>query len=533
MFHQVERHFAALDRATAAHQGEVFATLGDGIAAAFVSVEAAVGAAIAAQLAMAEIGVQIRIGIHTGEAQRSGADYRGRAVNRAARIMAAGHGGQILLSDVTASLLRSSPGPPALHDLGPHRLRDLTDPERLWQVIHPQLPSTFPAVRALEPGAAHLPAQRTTFIGRDRDVDQVVAELGHRRVVTLTGVGGVGKTRLAIQVGAELAATGVAVWFVGLAPLTDPDDVVDAIARAIGATSMPTALPSLATALGGRRAVLILDNCEHVIDRVAGVIDALTSDCSELSVLATSRSALDLDGERVVAVAPLDASTAVELFEERALAAGADLVVVRRSAVDQLCARLDRLPLAIELAAARSATLGVAAIADSLDRSGALPDRSGRRADGRHATMHSTIQWSYDLLEHDERRMLRWLSVCSGGFELDTAEAIAAALGISASTAVGHVESLARRSMLAVEASAHGVRYRLLETIRAFACGELDHHGEGAAARRRHGRVGGIGGRPDAGRPLHGRRRAQRRAPRTRDRQLARRGGVRRRDRIG
>ena len=355
MHDRVEQHFGVLREAVDAVGGEVFATMGDGIAAAFPSAEAAVQAAISAQRRMPPIGLRVRMGIHSGEVERVGDDFRGRPVNRAARIMAVGHGGQILVSDVSAALVRTGPSPVEFADLGPHRLRDLTEPERMWQVVHPDLEQQFPPVRGLDTYSNNLPPQRSSLIGRDRDVARVIELVARHRIVTLTGVGGVGKTRLGVQAAADLLTEFSNVWFAELASVADPDDVADAIALTLGVGAVNDPLAAAAAMLAGEGTLLVVDNCEHVVDSVAAVIDALTAQCPGLSVIATSREALGVEGEHVIAVGSLDPSTtAVELFHQRAVAAGADIESMERSLVEQICRRLDGIPLAIELAAARA-----------------------------------------------------------------------------------------------------------------------------------------------------------------------------------
>lgn len=480
---RVAQHFTALHAAVEQAGGEVFATMGDGIAAAFTSAEAAVNAAVAGQRAMPSIGLAVRMGIHTGEVERVGADFRGRPVNRAARIMAIGHGGQILASDVSASLVRGGPTGVGFTDLGMHRLRDLNEPERIWQAVHPDLADEFPPVRGVDSFSTNLPAQRSSLIGRDADAERVVGSLRAHRIVTLTGVGGVGKTRLAIQVAADLLSRFANVWFVELAGVADPDDVADAIALSLGLGAVGDPLVAAAAVLAGRRNLLVVDNCEHLVDRAAEVIDALTAECLELHVLATSREALGIDGEQVVRVRSLDpATTAIELFRQRAEAAGADLAGVTDDAIEQICRRLDGIPLAIELAAARASSLGVPAVAAALDDRFDLLGGGRRRAVDRHGTMRATIDWSYRLLDEDERRMFRWLSLFPSGFELDAATGIARALGINPVAAADHLASLVHKSMVITESAPSGVRFRVLETMRAFALARLDQHDERPAA---------------------------------------------------
>lgn len=487
MSDRVARHFAVLRASVAAFGGEVFATMGDGVAAAFGSADAAVHAAIDAQRRLPEIGLDVRMGVHTGDVEPTEDDFRGRAVNRAARIMAIGHGGQILVSDIVASLVRSGPATIELADLGTHRLRGLAEPERVWQVLDPRLRQEFRPVRTEGRRALHLPTPRSSLVGRATDVERVVGLLGCHRIVTLTGVGGVGKTRLALHASAESAAAFRDIWFVELASVADPDDIADAIARTLGVTVARDARAAVGAMLGGERTLLVVDNCEHVVDGVADLIDQLTAECPSLSVLATSREPLGIEGEHVVPVRPLDAATtAVELFRQRAESAGADVAAFDPAVVEQICRRLDGLPLAVELAAARAATLGAAAILDALDDRFLVLRGGRRRALDRHGTMRSTIDWSHRLLLPEQQRLFQWLAVFPNGFELDAARHVAAALGIDEFTATEHVASLVHRSMLATESAPGGVRYRMLETMRAYAFEQLDGRGERMVASIAH-----------------------------------------------
>jgi predicted ATPase/class 3 adenylate cyclase len=474
----VERHFQVLRCAVEHHGGEVFATMGDGIAAAFTSAEAAVSAAVMAQRSMPSVGVSVRMGLHTGEVERVADDFRGRPVNRAARIMAAGHGGQILVSDVTAALVRPSANATRFLDLGHHRLRDLTEPERLWQVVHPDLAASFPPVRGLDTYSNNLPSQRTSLIGRELEVARVGGLVGAHRVITLTGVGGVGKTRLAVQVAADLLPTFSNAWFVEFASVSDADDVPDTVARTLGATAISDPFATTAALLGGDRTLLVVDNCEHVVDSVADLVDRLTEACPNLCVLATSREALGVDGEYVVKVRSLDATTATELFVSRLEAAGAEAGDVDHRMIQSICSRLDGIPLAIELAAARAATLGVPAVLGALDDRFNLLSGGRRRAMDRHGTMRATLDWSYRLLNADEQRLFQRLSVCPNGFELDTVQHLGASIDLEEHHATELLTSLVSKNMVAPETTAFGVRYRMLETIRAYGLEQLDEHDE-------------------------------------------------------
>ncbi len=483
----VDRHFAVLHEAVEAEGGEVFATMGDGIAAAFGSAEAAVHAAIAAQRQMPSIGLSVRMGIHTGEVTCVDGDFRGRPVNRAARIMALGHGGQILLSDISSALVRTGPGMVRLADLGTHRLRDLVEPERVWQVVHPDLPGQFPTVRSLDTYSNNLPVQRSSLVGRGHDVERVI-ELVHRhRIVTLTGVGGVGKTRLALQCAADLLSQYPQVWFVELANVADPDDVVDAVALALDANAVGDPLPTVCALLAVERTLLVIDNCEHVVDSAAELVDALTAACPNLSVICTSREALGIGGEHVVAVRSLDAATtAVELFRQRAQAAGCEPRSLDQRPIEHICHRLDGIPLAIELAAARAASLGVSAIVDALDDRFSVLSGGRRRALDRHGTMRATIDWSYRLLTADEQRLFQWLAVFSNGAELDAVQHIATAMGLDESAGTEVLASLVTKSMVFAEQLPTGTRYRLLETMRAYALEQLDDRNDRLAAAVAH-----------------------------------------------
>ena len=484
MFEQVDAHFEVLRTSVLEGGGTLFAMLGDGVAAAFSSASAAVRAAVAAQRGLAPLELRVRMGLHTGEVQPAGEDLRGRSVNRAARVMALGNGGQILLSDVTAALVRSGPHPVDLVDLGTHRLRDLAEPERIWQVRHPSLTDAFPPLRGIDAFTNNLPRQRSSFVGREAELRSLVPTVRAHRVVTLTGVGGVGKTRLAVHAAAELVGDFANVWFVPLAAVADSNDVESAVAVAIGTTGTTDPLSAMRTLLAAQRTLLVIDNCEHVVEAAARVADALTASCPELHVLATGREALSIDGEQVVPVRPLDGGTgAADLFRERAAAAGADLTGVEHAAIEQLCTRLDGLPLAIELAAARTPSLGVHGVLRALDEGAPLEGSVRRGVDERHGTLRATIEWSYRLLDDVEQRFFGWLAAFGGGFELDVVDHVATAMGITRDRGRSALDGLVQRSMVVANPTAAGVRYRLLETMRSFALDQLELRDERPAAR--------------------------------------------------
>ena len=303
------------------------------------------------------------------------------------------------------------------------------------------------------------------------------------RIVTLTGPGGVGKTRLAVQTAADVLQRFSRVWFVELAAAANADDVAAAIGAAAPAGSAPRSNEALAAAFGAHRVLLVLDNCEHVLDAVAAVVDVLAAECPQLRILSTSREPLAVDGERVIAVRPLDpASDAADLFEERAVAGGATVDALQRPLIREICQRLDGLPLAIELAAARVKSLGIPAIAAALDDRFTLLAADRRRGEHRHRTMHANIDWSYQLLDGNEQQLFRWLAVFCGGFELAAVRDVVRHLGVPASSVTDLLGSLVRTSVLEVEGHPDGVRYRMLESFRAFALEALDTHGEWDAA---------------------------------------------------
>lgn len=478
---RVDEHFRVSADAVTTNGGAIFSRMGDGIAAAFASAGAAAAAAVALQQAMPATGLAVRVGLHTGEVERRDDDYRGRPVNRAARIMAVAHGGQVVLSAATAAMLVDAW---PLHDLGTHRLRDLSMPEHLWQLADPSIDAEFPRLRSVEAFATNLPAQRGRLIGRGTELRAVIAAVPARPVVTLVGVGGVGKTRLALQAAAELLDTFDAVHVAELAALDDGSSLAGHVAGALGMTIRGGPTESLAEALSGHRALLVLDNCEHVVNEAAALVDALVGRCPDLRVLATSREALDVDGEQVIAVSSLDAASSSELFSERLVDSGGSMTGAA-GAIDELCGRLDHLPLALELAAARARSLGVEAVLAGLDDRFALLAGGRRRRAERHATMRATIDWSYRLLSDEEQRLFRWLGP-HAGFELDTAMFVADGSGVGERRAAAMLASLVDRQMVVADTSVAPARYRMLETLRAYALEALADAGETTSAVRTH-----------------------------------------------
>ncbi len=497
--------------------GVVVKTTGDGLHAAFARARDALAATVHAQLALGAEDwvlpqpIRVRMGLHTGEAEVRSGDYYGPAVNRAARVSAAGHGGQILVSHATEELVRDDlPAGAGLVDLGEQRLRDLERPERVFQLTHGGLAADFPPVRSLDAYPTNLPAQRTSFVGREREVADVAAALVTARLVTLTGVGGVGKTRLALQVAAEvLPHRADGVWLCELAPVSEPDAVPEAILSAVrasgGETAAGTNLPAievLVRYLARREVLVVLDNCEQVLSAVAEVVDDLLRRCSGTSVLATSREGLGLPGEQIVAVGTLAvpatdatadaarAGDAVRLFADRAAAAKRGFVVSDDNvgAVVDVCRRLDGIPLAIELAAARVRMLTPAQIAERLDERFRLLTGSLRGTASRHQTLRAAIDWSYDQLDEAERSLLARLAVFAGHFDLDAAESVAVGGDVDAFSVLDIVGQLVDKSLVVATDTTDVMSFRLLETIRQYAEERLDAAGEIPDTRTRHAR---------------------------------------------
>jgi predicted ATPase/class 3 adenylate cyclase len=505
-------HDAVLRDAIEAHGGYVVKTTGDGFHAAFETADAGVVAAIAAQRALSGEAwplpepLRVRMGLHTGVASLRAGDYFGSSLNRAARLMAVAHGGQVVCSQATTDLARDVMGEGVdFVDLGEHRLRDLSRAERVFQVCAPGLESAFSPLRSVDAFPGNLPLQVSSFIGREREIVRTIEALEASRLVTLTGVGGVGKTRLALQVAAEaLPRFREGAWLIELAMVRDPDDVLDAFTAVFGVTAREgqTLQEALAEFLQTKQLLLVVDNCEQVMDAVADLVEEIDRTCSGVVVLATSREGLALDGERVVVVPPLAvpdadadlasvaASDSVRLFLERARAADADFVLnaANAAAVRRVSRRLDGVPLAIELAAARVASMSPAELAAALDRRFDLLAGGRRRAVKRQQTLRATIDWSYDLLDASQQRLLARLAVFAGGCTCEAAEAICAGGPIDAPAVLGLLSDLVARSLVVAERGVLDTRYRLLETIREYGEERLIEHNETNALRGRHAR---------------------------------------------
>ncbi len=482
-------HDYLLRNAVEAHGGFLFKHTGDGVCAAFASPRSAVDAAVAAQRALE---LPVRMGLATGEAEVRGGDYFGPVLNRAARVMAAGHGGQILLADSTAGLITGVD----LIDLGARRLRDLPTPVGVFQVRSDGLRSEFPPLRALDVPLGNLRPAVGSLIGREAELEDLPAVVREHRLVTLTGVGGVGKTRLAQGVATQLADEFPdGVWVFELASVIDAAAVPDAVAAVLGITQQPgkSVAESVAAALEGRVRLMIFDNCEHVLDAAADLIEVILAQAATVRMLATSREGLGVADEQVWPVASLDVeagtdSAAVRLFAERAHSVAPRFSMSKREeavAVLTICRRLDGLPLAIELAASRMASMTASEVRDRLDDRFRLLVGS-RRSLSRHQTLRHAVAWSYDLLSEDERVLLDRCSVFTGGFCLESACAVADSGDDYA--VLDRLDALVRKSLLSADRSSRNTRYSMLETIRQFAEDRLVASGEATETRTRHAR---------------------------------------------
>jgi predicted ATPase len=482
-------HDEVLRGAIEAHGGWLFKHTGDGVCAAFASPRSAVDAAVAAQRVLE---LPVRMGLATGEAELRDGDYFGAVLNRAARVMAAGHGGQILLADSTAGLLSGID----LVDLGPRRLRDLPTPIGVFQVRAAGLRTEFPALRALDVSPGNLRPAVTSFIGRESEVADLQAAVRSHRLVTLTGVGGVGKTRLALEVARRLVDEFPdGVWFFELAAVSDPAAVPDAVAAGLGITQQPgkSVAESVAAALEGRVRLLVFDNCEHLLDAAADLIEAILAASAATKIMATSREGLGIADERLWPVPSLDVgagidSAAVALFVERAQHVSPRFAVGdarEAAAVVEICRRLDGIPLAIELAASRMASMTAGEVRDRLDQRFRLLVGS-RRGLERHHTLRHAVAWSYDLLDDAEKALLDRCSVFAGGFDLESACAVMGSDDDFATLDL--LDALVRKSLLVADRSSGRTRFSMLETIRQFAEEQLVADGEAFEIRAAHSR---------------------------------------------
>ena len=503
------RHHALVRSALAAHGGREIDTQGDAFFAVFSSPRGCVSAVLQMQQAIQDHAwpggeqVRVRMGIHCGEAARTAAGLVGLEVHRAARVAAVAHGGQVLVSEAAAVLVRDGlPPGAALADLGSHRLKDLGRPEHIFQLQAAGLETEFPPLRSLGNPALpnNLPAQLSAFIGRDREIAEVRALVESCRLVTLAGAGGCGKTRLGLQVAAELLdGSGDGVWLAELAAVTDEDAVPAAISQALRLAAQPgrPALEALLEAMAPQDVLIVLDNCEHLIGGCAKVAEAIVRRCPRVHLLATSREPLGIGGETIYRVpslslpgpgdgdaGPPESSDAVALFADRARASGVALAVDEQAGpvVVSVCRRLDGMPLAIELAAARLRSMSLAELAGRLDQRFRLLTGGSRTALERQQTLRATVGWSYSLLTGAEQLLLGLLSVFAEGFGLDAAEAVCGSGDLDVLEVAGLLGSLVDKSLVVAEPAGTGLRYRLLETIRLFAAERLVEASEAEAA---------------------------------------------------
>lgn len=508
----VKRHDIVVRAAIEIHDGFVFKTVGDAFCAAFARVSDAVAAAVEAQRSIAHEdfsavnGLRIRAGLHVGEAPERNRDYFGPAVNRVARLMSIGHGGQVLLSGITRDLADTDlPSGTSLLDLGLRRLKDLTQPEQVWQLSIAGLPAEFPPLMSLDAQPNNLPNQSTSLLGRERDIEEVQSLLAKYQLLTLVGSGGVGKTRLSLQVAADvLDSYPDGVWFADLAPITDPELVSSVIAQALGMTQaegrrVDEAIPLW---LKRKKLLLILDNCEHVVETVARLADAVIRHCPDVRMLATSRQALSINGEvlhRLPSLAVpegavgLRASDAlrygsIALFVDRAKAADMRFALSDDNApiVAGICRHLDGIPLAIELAAARVKILSIPNLAKHLDDRFKFLTGGSRTAQPRQKTLSALIDWSYDLLTAQEQTLFNRVGIFAGGFTLDAVTTVCAGESLEEIDILDLLSSLTDKSLVVADTAGDQERYRLLESTRAYALEKLSAAGDRERLARRH-----------------------------------------------
>jgi len=502
----VRRHDGVMREATAEHDGFVFKTIGDAFCIAFSRPEDGIAAMLAAQRALASQdfsavdGVRVRMALHTGTADERDGDYFGPAVNRVARLLAIGHGGQVLVSGATADLVLADLPPHAsLRDLGEHRLKDLSRPEQVYQLLAPGLTADFPPLRSLDAMPNNLPGTLTSFVGREREIAEITALIDKHRLVTLVGSGGIGKTRVSLQIAANLLdGSGDGVWFIELAPLSAGDYIPSTVAQALN-LSIPTegdAVESLARVLQSKHALLVFDNCEHLVEPAARAIAAIVRRCPNITVLASSRQGLGIAGEmtyRMPALEfPSDVDGARVGADETARYAATALFVERARAVDNrfapsdetapiiadICRRLDGIPLAIELAASRVKILSPRQLREHLNERFRVLTGGSRDVLPRQQTLRATLDWSYDLLDERERTLFRRLGIFVNGFTLEGAASVGGDDEVTALDVLDVLASLVDKSLVVAEPAGDALRYRLLESARAYVREKLEAVGE-------------------------------------------------------
>jgi predicted ATPase/class 3 adenylate cyclase len=478
-------HDSILRAAIESNGGYVFKTVGDAFCAAFPSAIGAVAASLESQIQL-NGKLKVRMAIHAGVAQLRDGDYFGQPLNRVARLLSAGHGGQVLLSTAAKSLAEGRlPDGSTLASLGEHRLKDLSNPDEVFQLAHPKLPDCFPPLLSLENlhKKHNLPLQLTSFIGREREVRETLDLVDRSRMVTLTGSGGCGKTRLALQAAAQmLDGSAGGAWLVELAAEYRPEAVATQVGQTLNVQERPDEpmKETLAKRIGERQMLLLLDNCEHLLDACAELAEYLLRHCPNLSILATSREALGIAGETSYRVPSLDSSEAVGLFFERAVLAKPDFEP--DEAVASICRRLDGIPLAIELAASRVRHMPPAEIEKRLDQRFQLLTGGSRTSLPRQQTLRSLIDWSYSLLSKKEKLLFERLSVFVGGWTLEAAEKVASGEAIEDWEVMDLHSSLVDKSLVTVE----GTRFKYLETVRQFAREKCLDNSDLALWRNRH-----------------------------------------------
>jgi len=489
------RHDEVLRTALEAHGAYIFKTMGDAFCAAFGSASDALVAALESQRALAAedftavAGIRVRMALHAGQTDERDDDYFGPAVNRVARLLAIGHGGQVLISGACAEMLEGTMAPGCtLRDLGVHRLKDIDRPEHVYQLVAAGLEDEFSQLRSLEHLSNNLPAPVNALVGREQVVGEVCALLESRRLVTLVGAGGSGKTRCAISVGQRLLdQCDDGVWLVELAPLSEPSLVIATVARNFGIAEFPgrPLLEMLLSYVKRKRLLLVLDNCEHLIDEARALARSLLHAAPHVRILATSREALNLAGEQIYRIPSLSPAAAAQLFVERASAVNPrfEATAENASQIEEICERIDRIPLGIELAAARLKVLSPQRLLQMLDERFRLLTGGDRSALPRHQTMRALIDWSYDLLDEREQSLFRKLSVFAGGFRFEDAVTAFRDDTTDEIAILDVLSSLVDKSLLQAEPCE---RYRILESTREYARERLVALGEEEAASRAH-----------------------------------------------
>jgi predicted ATPase/class 3 adenylate cyclase len=504
------RHDDLLRASIEQNGGSVFKTVGDEFCSVFVSAEDAITAAVEAQRALAPHdwsaigGLRVRMAVHTGAVTPRDGDYFGSTVNRVARLLSAGHGGQILISaDAVQALDEQALSRISLRDLGRHRLKDFPDLESIYQLLAPDLPEIFPPLRTIAERPSNLPQHLPPLLGREHDLHEVAALLREHHLVSLLGAGGVGKTALALQTGTDLLNSfDDGAWIAELAPV-DSDSVASTLAGVFGITSLSggSVLDALVAHLKSKNLLLILDNCEHVIEAAMRAVDVILRGCGGVTILTTSRAAVGVSGETVyrlpvLAVPPEHAATAQEvgkygacaLFEERARSHVAGFRITDENAkiVARICRRLDGIPLAIELATPRLRVLSAAQLLERLNERFRLLTGGSRASLPHHQTLRALIQWSYELLSENERVLLRRSSLFPGGWSIGAAVEVCADESLEEWDILDHLSALVDKSLVTVETNEDEPRYRMLESTREFALERLDESGEHLTVARKH-----------------------------------------------